>query len=87
MGGLMQIDIPSPDQAIENGAFTTQWVNFITKVKNYISGNSQSGTTAQRPTSNLEIGTKYYDTTLGYPVFVHQVKPTVVWHNAAGAVV
>jgi hypothetical protein len=41
------------------------------------------GTTANRPTAALRIGEFYYDTTLGYPVWVHSLSPTV-WHNAAG---
>lgn len=47
----------------------------------------QFGTTAQRPTKNLWIGLPYYDTTLGYPVFVHQISPSIIWHNGAGAAV
>lgn len=83
----MQIDLPSPDKGVDqNGAFTVQFVSFFSKVKDYIIRNSQSGTTANRPTSNLDIGSRYYDTTLGYPVYVHSVKP-IVWHNAAGVVV
>jgi hypothetical protein len=84
----MEIDIPSPNSAVDDtGSFNNQWVSFFTKAKNYISRNSQSGPTSDRPTSNLEIGTRYYDTTLGYLIAVHQVKPSIVWHNGAGAVV
>jgi hypothetical protein len=45
-----------------------------------------SGTTADRPTSNLFIGRQYFDTTLNKPVFLSAVKPTV-WRDAAGTVV
>lgn len=83
----MKLDTPS-DTAVDDGKnFTPSWMAFVTKVKNYIVWRSQAGTTAQRPTAGLEIGTTYYDTTLGYLICVHQVTPAVVWHNGAGAVV
>lgn len=47
----------------------------------------QFGLTAARPTKNLYIGLSYYDQTLGLPVFVHQISPSIIWHTAAGAVV
>lgn len=47
----------------------------------------QSGVTAQRPTSVLWIGRRFYDTTLNKPVWVSAVKPAVVWRDAAGGVV
>lgn len=43
------------------------------------------GTTANRPTKNLYIGRRYFDETLGYPVYVKTLVP--VWVNGAGAVV
>ena len=43
------------------------------------------GTTAGRPVNGLEVGDWYYDTTLGYPVWVHQISPSIIWHNGAGA--
>lgn len=46
-----------------------------------------SGTTANRPVTNLSVGDQFYDTTLGYLVSVHSVGPPAVWHNGAGAAV
>lgn len=46
----------------------------------------ESGTTAQRPTSQLWIGRQYYDTTLNKPVYVSAVRPAV-WRDASSAVV
>jgi hypothetical protein len=62
------------------------WDQWFNRIQQIASTGQQSGTTADRPTSVLWIGRQFYDTTLGYPVFVHSVRPTV-WHNAAGAVV
>jgi hypothetical protein len=41
------------------------------------------GTTAARPTANLEIGQFYYDTTLGIPIWWNGT----VWKNASGTTV
>lgn len=48
--------------------------------------NQQAGATAARPTSRLWIGRRYFDETLGKPVYVKSVKPAV-WVDASGAVV
>jgi hypothetical protein len=43
----------------------------------------QNGTTANRPTLNLQIGQFYYDTTLGIPIFWNGT----VWKNSSGTTV
>lgn len=84
----MRFDLPSPASDVdEDGDFAREWVAYFTKVTAGIVGRTQAGPTAERPTSQLEIGLPYYDTTLGYLICVHQVKPAVVWHNGAGAAV
>lgn len=83
----MKLDTPSDVVVDDSGNFKPSWMAFVTRVRNAIVGRSQAGTTAQRPTSGLEIGLPYYDTTLGYQVCVHQVTPAVIWHNGAGAAV
>lgn len=83
----MKLDTPGDLFVDDAKNLTPSWMAFITKVKNFIVTRSQAGTTALRPTSGLEIGTTYYDTTLGYLICVHQVNPVVVWHNGAGGVV
>lgn len=83
----MKLDIPSDTVIDDGGNFTSSWMAFMSKVKNFVIWRSRTGTTAQRPTDGLEIGTPYYDTTLGYLICVHQVTPAIVWHNGAGAVV
>ena len=42
-----------------------------------------SGTTANRPTLQLQIGQPYYDTTLGIPIWYNGT----VWKNASGTTV
>lgn len=86
----MNFDVPSPRRDIDqDGMFDRAWYTFFNSLRQGVVRNTQSGSTAERPVSGggLEIGMRYYDTTLGKPIFVHQVKPVVVWHDAAGGVV
>jgi hypothetical protein len=43
----------------------------------------QNGTTANRPTLNLQIGQFYFDTTLGYPIWYDGTD----WVDSSGTVV
>ena len=61
--------------------------SWFAAIQRWLGPIGQNGTTAARPTKNLYVGLSYYDTTLGYPVFVHQVSPSIIWHNGAGAAV
>lgn len=84
----MKLDLPSPARDVDQeGNFERSWVKFLSRVRDAFVWRTQAGATADRPTSGLEIGTTYYDTTLGYLVCVHQVNPAVVWHNGAGVAV
>ncbi len=58
-----------------------QWLSWVHRV---VSATTQHGTTADRPTTLLWIGRRYFDDTLGLPVYVKSVRP-VVWVNGAGA--
>lgn len=70
------------------GNLTPGWNAWFNWVHQLVSAMRQSGTTAQRPTTGLWIGRQYYDTTLGYPVWVESITAGVaVWHNGAGAAV
>ena len=59
---------------------------WFSRIHNIAITAQQSGTTADRPTSQLWIGRQYYDTTLNKPVYVSAVKPTV-WRDAASTIV
>ena len=50
---------------------------------NIANSTPQYGLTANRPTSNLQIGDFYFDTTLGYPIWWNGT----VWKNASGTTV
>ena len=76
--------VPSPQIAdpigIAQPAFYA-WLNGVFKI---VFAVQQSGTTAERPTSDLFIGRPYFDTTLGKPIWVKTISP-VLWVDAAGA--
>lgn len=73
--------------ATEHGRFSGRsWIIFFTAL--YYLGDSvrQSGTTAQRPTTNLWIGRRYFDTSLGVggkPIW--RDKNNSGWVDATGA--
>lgn len=69
--------------ATATGDISAAWMQWLQKIGLFAGSVSDSGTTANRPTSNLWIGRPYFDTTLGYPIWVKTVSP-VVWVNGAG---
>jgi len=71
---------PTPPIDLKNPT----WAGWFSTIQKILQATSSSGTTAQRPTANLYIGQFWYDTSLGYPVWVHAISPSIVWHNAAG---
>lgn len=79
---------PSLGQILgQNGRFSVSWVNWFSSVFRICNSLVESGTTAQRPTSSLWVGRRYYDTTLNKPIWVNAVTPSVVWKDAAGTTV
>jgi len=79
-------DYPAGTLVDDGNNVTIAWDQWFSRVQGIVSSVQQSGATAERPTSNLWIGRRFYDTTLNLPVYVSAVRPTV-WRNAAGAVV
>lgn len=80
--------LPTDPQLTDGkGKITPVYQAWLSAVQGWLSPVGQFGTTAQRPTKSLFVGQPYYDTTLGYSINVHQVSPSVIWHNGAGAAV
>lgn len=80
-------DFPADFEIVgEDKRLTVPWGQWFTLVQATVLSIRQSGATADRPTKVLWIGRPYYDTTLGKPVWVNSVNPTV-WHDGSGAVV
>ena len=57
------------------------WAKWVSDVYDVCFSITQSGTTAQRPTKMLWIGRRYFDTTLGYPIWYDGTN----WVDATGA--
>ena len=72
----------SAQMAERNGSMSRSWTEWFTKLHSI--QQDASGTTANRPTSNLFVGRQYMDTTLGYPIWLLSANPTV-WVDATGA--
>lgn len=68
------------------GNFTPAWAGWLSQAQQILQDVSNSGTTAQRPTVILYVGKRYFDTTLGVPIFLKSVNPAV-WVNGVGTVV
>lgn len=49
----------------EYATWSQPWANWFLQVFQILSAQTESGPTANRPTKNLYIGRRYFDTTLG----------------------
>jgi hypothetical protein len=78
--------LPPPPMFDKSGRFTPGWAGWFSQAQQILQDLSSSGTTAQRPTNALYIGKPYFDTTIGAPIAVKSVNPTV-WVNGIGTVV
>lgn len=67
----------------ETGLISSQWNMWVSSLWNIGNSVDGSGTTADRPTTGLFAGRTYFDTTLGKPVWLKSVRPTV-WVDGAG---
>lgn len=77
VNNLTQIDSPT----------VMPWKQWFQRIQTIASSLQQSGTTAQRPTTNLWIGRRYFDTDLGMPIWVTAVSASGVatWSGATGS--
>lgn len=86
--------VPTTDQLVDkSGNITSSYRGWFSSINTWLGPLGQSGATAMRPKTGLYPGLSYFDTTLGYPVFVKTVgtnKPgnsSAVWVNGAGGTV
>lgn len=80
----MSFELPSNDPVTENNVAFRTWAQWFSRIHTIATSLQQSGPTSDRPTTVLWIGRRYFDQTLGIPVWVQSVRPTV-WVNASGA--
>lgn len=77
--------LPATDVFTAKGErMSSLWQAWFNGIQQWLGPQGGFGTTAKRPTLNLYIGLQYFDTTLGYPVFVKRVSPSIIWVNASG---
>jgi hypothetical protein len=80
----------SPQITDSKGVLVPIYQAFISSIYNWLSPVGQSGPTSQRPVAAVNVfmyvGRSYFDTTLGIPIWVKSLNPTV-WINASGGVV
>lgn len=73
-----------PETFVVGQTLTRSAVEYLSLVQLVADTLTQSGTTAQRPSTRLWVGRFYYDTTIGLPIWVSAVTPSIVWKDAAG---
>jgi hypothetical protein len=82
----MSTPVPS-DNHITKDVLSPIWQAWFASISRTLLGLSGTGTTAKRPTASLFVGYgPYYDTSIGKPVWVKSLGPTV-WQDASGATV
>lgn len=81
-------ELPSNNPVVDttSGTASQPWLAWFDRIHTICLAMQQSGTTAERPTSLLWIGRRYYDETLNKPVYLRAVRPTV-WRDAMGNIV
>lgn len=78
-------DYPTDTPVIDGASkLLPPWAAWFQRAHEIIRSLQESGPTANRPVRILWLGRRFYDTDLGQPVWVQQVKPTVVWADAMG---
>ena len=60
------------------------WAGWFSTIQNLLYATSSSGPTSMRPTTRLYVGQFWFDTTLGYPVWLKTAGSPAVWVNASG---
>lgn len=68
------------------GRMHPSWAGWFTSAHQILQDTSASGPTTARPINALYVGKPFFDTTLGAPIHVKSVGPTV-WVNGIGTVV
>jgi hypothetical protein len=66
-----------------SGKVPASWQEFFSSLFKAVNGSQQSGVLLHRPTQGLWVGRPYFDTTLGYPVYLKSANPSV-WVDSAG---
>lgn len=83
----MSFELPSNNAVTGTAGYASvSWLTWFNLAHQTITAARQSGATADRPTKLLWVGRRFFDTTLGLPVYLKSVRPDV-WVDSTGVVV
>ena len=60
---------PTQSKFNSDGTPSEAWLDWFDEVFRMSKINQGSGTTAERPTNGVDVGDRYFDTTLGYIIY------------------
>lgn len=83
-----KVQVPDAGLSVfdDSGNMRFEWQQFFHVVQQVVFASSRSGPTTSRPTEKMDgryIGEPYFDSTLGYTIWLESVNPDV-WVDAAG---
>lgn len=80
----MSFELPSNDPVVgDDKKAARTWMQWFSRVQDIVISIQQSGPSSERPTNLLWVGRRYFDTTLGKPVYFKSARPNV-WVDASG---
>jgi hypothetical protein len=80
--------LPATDVMGQRGErWSALWLTWVNGVQQWLAPQGGFGASSTRPTKGLYINLSFFDTTLGKPIFVKQVTPTIIWVDATGGAV
>jgi hypothetical protein len=90
-GGVLaasDFELPDDKKVVdEDRNLEFPWLQLFSRWQRIIFASVEAGSTLSRPTKGLWTGRPYFDSTLGKPIWVKEVRPAIVWVDASGAVV
>lgn len=79
----MTVRLTAPPASLSATPEEVAWLSQLARI---VGASVSSGTTAQRPTTFLFLGRRYWDETLDKPVYLKSVGPPAVWVDGVGTV-
>lgn len=79
-------DFPSNANVLdEDGTASRSWQQWFNRINTLNQAAAQAGPTSARPVKNLWVGRRFFDSTLGKPIYVKTVNPAV-WVDGIGTI-
>jgi hypothetical protein len=77
--------LPTSELISQKDKLSQSYRDWFQSIQTWLGPQYRVGVTGGRPTTGLYIGLMYFDTTLGFPVFLKTIGSPNVWVNASGA--